>query len=62
MLIAIGLGTFALIRALRLALNKDHIAIEMVPRRRPQRRLYEQVHHSAEEAGIEEAGIEDAME
>ena len=52
MLVAVGLSTFALVRSLRLALNRDQVAIEMMPRRR---RNYERVHFS------EESGIEDAM-
>jgi len=42
MLIAVGLGTFALVRALRLALNKDTIAMRNMPRR-PRRQMYEMV-------------------
>lgn len=33
MLVAVGLGTYALVRALKLALNKDTIAMRNMPRR-----------------------------
>ena len=55
MLLAVGLGTFALIRSLKLALNKDTIAMMHMPRR-PRRQQYEMVEIH------DEGGIEDSLE
>ena len=43
MLLAVGLGTFALVRALKSALHKDTIAIREISRKRPSRQSYNRV-------------------
>jgi len=53
MLVAVGLGTFALVRALRLALNKDTLAMRHMPKR-PRQIQYEMVR-------INDEAIEDSV-
>ena len=55
MLFAVSLGTFALVRALRSALNKDTIAMRQMNRSRPKREVYDIV-------GNQDDAIEDAFE